>query len=496
MFLFAVPAFAANGSLRVEIADEKGKPVPCQVYLHDAAGKSIRAPGLPFWHDHFVCDGAFELSLPPGSYEYEIERGPEYRPLGGSVTIEDSRRTTENLHLARIADLASDGWYSGELHVHRPVEQIPLLMQAADLHVAPVITWWNATNLWANRELPAPTLNRFDGNRFYDVMAGEDEREGGALLFLGLKKPLAITAATREHPSPMKFASEARAGGAWIDIEKPFWWDVPVWLATGVADSIGIANNHMCRSTMYENEAWGKPRDSKRLPSPLGNGYWSQEIYYHALNCGLRLPPSAGSASGVLPNPVGYNRVYVHTGDKFDDTSWWDGLKAGRSFVTNGPLLVTRAAGHLPGHVFSVDAGRTLEIPLDVSLISNDNVPVIEVIKDGQVARTVPVDGGTSFKGSIGSITFDKSGWFLIRAVTDNRRTFRFASTAPYYVEIGPDKRRVSRASAQFFLDWAIERASRVPNKLDDPAQLREVLEHHTRAREFWEKKVSEANDD
>ena len=28
-------------------------------------------------------------------------------------------------------------------------------------------------------------------------------------------------------------------------------------------------------------------------------------IYYHLLNCGLRVPPSAGSASGVLPNPVG-----------------------------------------------------------------------------------------------------------------------------------------------------------------------------------------------
>ena len=44
----------------------------------------------------------------------------------------------------------------------------------------------------------------------------------------------------------------------------------------------------------------------------MGVGYWVQEIYYHLLNCGLRVAPSAGSASGVLPNPVGYNRVYVH----------------------------------------------------------------------------------------------------------------------------------------------------------------------------------------
>ena len=94
---------------------------------------------------------------------------------------------------------------------------------------------------------------------------------------------------------------------------------------------------------MYESEAWGKPRVVERLPAPLGNGYWSQEIYYHLLNCGLRLPPSAGSASGVLPNPVGYNRVYVHVGKELTWEKWWEGLRAGRSFVTNGPLLRVKA---------------------------------------------------------------------------------------------------------------------------------------------------------
>src|SRR5262249_15553543 len=153
---------------------------------------------------------------------------------------------------------------------------------------------------------------QFDKNRFYHVMAGEDEREGGALLFFGLSRPLDIAKAAREFPSPMKFVAEAKQQpGAWIDIEKPFWWDVPVWLASGLGDSISLATNHMCRDRMYETEAWGKARDAQRLPPPQGNGYWSQEVYYHILNCGLRIPPSAGSASGVLPNPVGYNRAYV-----------------------------------------------------------------------------------------------------------------------------------------------------------------------------------------
>ena len=35
--------------------------------------------------------------------------------------------------------------------------------------------------------------------------------------------------------------------------------------------------------------------------------------------------------------------------------------------------------------------------------------------------------------------------------------TYRFATTAPYYVEIG-DQPRISKTSAQFFLDWVDER--------------------------------------
>src|SRR5262249_5727487 len=135
----------------------------------------------------------------------------------------------------RLADLAAEGWWSGDLHVHRPVAAVELLMRAEDLHVAPVSTWWNKQNLWAKQALPANPLVRFDGNRFYHVMAGEDEREGGALLYFNLRRPLAIASPSKEYPSPMKYVAEANLlGDVWIDIEKPFWWDVPLWLASGM----------------------------------------------------------------------------------------------------------------------------------------------------------------------------------------------------------------------------------------------------------------------
>ncbi|PYM13220.1 MAG: hypothetical protein DME18_09515 [Verrucomicrobia bacterium] len=487
---------AAHGTeLRFSVIDSgTGKPLPCRIHMKDPAGKVVRPKTLPFWHDHFVCAGVAELELAPGSYPYEIDRGPEYLLTTGTLTVADRVAQSVTNQLRRLVDLSREGWWSGELHVHRPPGDIELLMQAEDLHVAPVITWWNNRNTWTERAPPANPLVRFDGDRFYHLMGGEDERAGGALLYFNLGRPLDIAGADREYPSPMKFLAEVRLHtGAWVDIEKPFWYDAPVWLASGMVDSIGIAHNHMHRGGVLPNEAWGRPRDKERFPDPQGNGYWTQEIYYHILDCGLRLPPSAGSASGVLPNPVGYDRVYVHLDGELSYERWWEALRAGRVFVSNGPLLRCRADGQLPGHIFKVRSGETLDLYVNALLDSRDPISSLEIIQNGRVTRAVSYSEWKR-TGSLGTVRFNDSGWFLIRAIADVPGTFRFASTGPFYVEIGPAPRRVSKASAQFFLDWVRERVKQV--RLDDAHQKDEVLQHHRAAERFWEGKVTEANAD
>lgn len=486
-------AQTSTATIRITVLDQTTKrPVPCRIHLKDPAGKPVRADKLPFFRDHFVCPGVVELKILPGAYAYEIERGPEYSSRTGSFSMNSATNQSLTLDLERLVDMSAEGWWSGELHVHRPLEDIELLLQAEDLHVAPVITWWNNQNRWKGSARPEQLLVHFDQNRFYQVMGGEDEREGGALLYFHLTEPLPITGASREYPSPMKFLSEARRQKeVWIDVEKPFWWDVPVWLASGQVDSIGLANNHMCRDQMYMSEAWGKPRDTTRLPPPRGNGYWTQEIYYQILNCGLRVPPSAGSASGVLPNPVGYNRVYVHLGQNLDYKEWWEGLRAGRSFVSNGPLLRCQANGQWPGHVFKASEGKIIEIDLKASLTSRDPIQSVEIIKNGVVERAVPFEEWQR-TGQLGNLRFEESGWFLIRAIADNAKTFRFASTAPFYVEIGAAPRRISRASTQFFLDWVRERKLRV--KLEDVKQRNEVLAYHNTAEQFWTDLMAKSN--
>jgi hypothetical protein len=494
----AVVDVSAAARWRFVITDTDGEPLPCRIHVANAQGEPQHPIDLPSFRDHFVCPGEAELDIPAGAYHFEIERGPEYEQLGGDVDLRASDTEVTAVTLQRIAHLREQRWYSGDLHIHRPFVDVPLLMRAEDLDVGPVITWWNNRNGWAGTRPPDETLHHYDGHRFFDVMAGEDEREGGALLYFGLDRPLEIATDSREFPSPMAFLAAARERNpdVWIDIEKPFWWDVPVWLASGRVNSIGVANNHMCRSRMYETEAWGRPRDAQRLPAPRGNGFWTQEIYYHLLNAGLRVPPSAGSASGVLPNPVGYNRVYVHVAGEFTYEKWWAGLEAGCSFVTNGPLLTCTANGHLPGQELERegegDGPSVVEIVGE--LTTRDPVSVIEIIHNGEVVDTIATGAATpvTFRRRL---SFESGGWFLVRAIADVEQTFRFASTAPFFLNRESEV-RISRNSSEFFLNWARERAERVRRNIQSAERERAVMEHHDDAIRFWEERVHAANTD
>ena len=485
-----------SGKLSLTVLDAlTNKTIACRVHLVNSKGEPKLFDHLPSYRDHFCCYGEEILTLPTGKYTYVIEGGPEYTRCKGSFEIKSGSLTEIKNKLSRIINMASKGWWSGELHVHRPVKDIELLMRAEDLHIAPVITWWNRSNIWKNSRIPETRVVRFDRNYFYDLLGGEDERNGGAFMYFNMTAPIDITQAQREYPCPLHFIEQARRQpGAWIDIEKPFWWDVPVALAYGYGDSIGLLNNHCWRSKMLDNEAWGKPRNKKDFPSPLGNGFWSQHIYYHILNSGIRIAPSAGSASGVLGNPVGYNRVYVYTGGKnLEYSRWWENLRKGISFITNGPLILPNVSGHKPGHVFKADEGRMVELDVKLHLTGNDPIRCIEIVKNGSVDIIVPY-AEFNKDGKLGILRFTKSGWFLIRVTADIQHTFRFASTAPYYVEIGDEKHYLSRKSIRFFNDWIDERINKI--KIEDSKKLQELLKYHRKAKQFWQQRLSLANAD
>ena len=93
--------------------------MPGRIHLKDAAGKGQKADKLPFWNDHFVCAGTVALDLAPGKYTVEIERGPEFALFSDSFTLEAGATKKLTAELKRLVDMPAEGWWPGELHVHR-----------------------------------------------------------------------------------------------------------------------------------------------------------------------------------------------------------------------------------------------------------------------------------------------------------------------------------------------------------------------------------------
>lgn len=488
------PALAGSGGeLTIHVIDAKsGLPTSARMHLKSQRGKPVRPKGSVYWHDHFVIDGSITLELRRGHYVFELERGLEYKTFQGHFEIKHHAEDEETIELVRFADLASEGWYAGDLHIHRKPKQIELLMRTEGLHVAPVISWWNAMGKYQSLGVTQQGPKRSNDNRYYDVRAGEDEREGGALLYFQLERPLGLAKANRYFPPSSQFLVEAKnQANVHVDAEKPFSWDYPIWLASGRIDSVGVLNNHLWRDGGVDDEDWGKPRDRVLYPAPHGNGRWSESIYYHTLNAGLRIPPSAGSGSGVLPNPVGYNRVYVHCGSQLNYESWWENLRAGRVFVTNGPLLRTSVEGHPPGHLFTATDGEKLELLVGLTLSTRERIEYLEIIKDGRAVHHVRLDQFAKAGGQLPPVVFDESGWFLVRAVTTNQDTYRYASTGPYYVEFD-EKPRISRESAEFFLSW-VEELARIKLPRDE-SERGETMRYLRSARKFWQERADSAN--
>jgi hypothetical protein len=128
-----------------------------------------------------------------------------------------------------------------------------------------------------------------------------------------------------------------------------------------------------------------------------------------------------------------------------------------------------------------------LDLALTVQLYSNDPIRRVEIVKNGRVEGEIRLtaDQGGQRRGTA-NVSFAESGWFLVRALADIPHTFRFASTGPYYVEVGDEARRVGRGSATFFVDWMAERREALKASGEPPQQLAEVLDAHGKAERFW----------
>ncbi|MBI3694293.1 MAG: CehA/McbA family metallohydrolase, partial [Acidobacteria bacterium] len=405
--------------------------------------------------------------LAPGTYRVRAEKGAEYGQAEKTVTVAAGEPARLALDIPRFYDMRRQGWYPGDLHIHRAPDELPLLLRAEDLTVGPTIT----RHLPGRETPPFPStaLLAVDDAHFASVQNQEIERLGkghGAVVLLNTPRP-ADEAMTALYPMEVEFCRQARAQGGFVDAEKPIWKNIPVSVAFGMVDAIGVVNNHFHpRAVLLDAEKYGSmERDRPAYKTVPGFAQWMMDLYYSFLNCGFRIPVSAGSASGVMPSWPGYERVYVHLSGPLSYQQWFADLKTGRSIATNGPLLEAYLDGQPPGAQVSWDGPTAVTIGILVH--SQDPLDRIEIVYNGEVIRTFPAGGNAVFQTAL-NLTITEPGWLVVRCFEPAGATIRYAHSSPFYF-LRNGKLPVRRAAALRWADY-LHKLAASADKADYPS--------------------------
>jgi hypothetical protein len=166
------------------------------------------------------------------------------------------------------------------------------------------------------------------------------------------------------------------------------------------------------------------------------------DIWYKTLNSGFRLSPTAGTDYPWGWSHPGRERFYTRVPGRFTVDKWIDAVRAGRTFVTNGPMLDFRVNGSWMGEVIEIPQPGTVEVEARVFFDKkSDFVTELEIIENGSVVRTLPL--GERRSESIQSRfrhEVRESGWLAIRAggwkKGKPKGRHSLAHSAPIYVSV------------------------------------------------------------
>lgn len=394
--------------------------------------------------------------LPAGRYRLIVERGKTYFPWEREIVIDKADQTVQ-VDLRRWGDPAADGWYSGDTHLHRTVDELKNVILAEDLNVAMPLTNWVTVS---NRE-PGQGDKSLDSiprglvqvdsthviwplNTEYEIFTvGQHRHTLGALFVLGHREPLPFGVPTWK---PVIEAVKRSDPHVVFDLDK-LDWPFAMLLPTLAPNALyELSNNHVWR-TEFAFTDWNTKAPNYMQP-PFGRkqgGHrrwidYTLGMYYTLLNCGFKLPPTAGTANGVHPVPAGFGRVYVSLENGFSYDGWLAGLRAGRSFVTTGPLLDARVNGKHAGHQF--ESGVPVRLELECRLAAEQAISYGELLVNGVSVSVLHPQTMESPDGAYRAYVklehdISESGWMAVRFWEPrNDGQTRYVHSAPWYIQI------------------------------------------------------------
>lgn len=429
-----LPEHEALHTVRVRVRDaDSGAAVASRVHVRDAAGEYWPPRGhqkniATGWRQDVGRDvilgdrtyayvpAEFELPLPEGTYTLEVWRGMQYVPKTAEFRVAKEEVPKLDVSIERWSDVQKEGWYSGDTHVHFLDPGAAILeMQAEDLNVLNILaTKWSEliTNVEHFTGRPSD-LSEPD----HIVFVGEETRHGflGHTALLGLRHlvypltwgvpPEGVPGGTDETTMAAQADRAHAAGGlvVWAHFPSPG-GELPADLALGKLDSIDLMT-------------WG---DSF---APAGPAPGAVETWYRFLNAGFRIPATGGTDKMLNTQVSGSVRVYAKVAGEFSYAAWLDAIRAGRTFVTTGPMLELSAGDHEIGD--DIRAGPGDSIPVIAEVHSHLPVEWLEIVVSGEVVARVENPQGVRSLRVEAEVPVPGSTWIAASAYSKEMQPYQ-----------------------------------------------------------------------
>ncbi|MBL7187447.1 MAG: CehA/McbA family metallohydrolase [Phycisphaerae bacterium] len=494
MMLVCLPALGADtGEVSVTIREAGAQaPLPCRVWM-TVGNERLFSPSTESCTSYardrsFSCDGQFVMKVPVGKAVIRVERGKEYWPVDKEIVVEKGLTAEVEITLKRWVHMSKEGWYSGDIHCHFGLNDLKVLRQLAladDVNFEPILTLWNHQSpmppggVWPDWSGGSSVYA--DATHLVTLRNQEIERIGGgafesvgALLMMGLTRPVKMPPRGSRYPCDAALGRIARetCPQCIIDTDKPIWGENVVGVALGLFDSVQVCHNHYHREQTLQDGrlGWGM--------ADVANGqndtdrdelfHRTNSTYYRFLNCGFKLAATGGSAMGVMAVPLGYGRTYASLDGPLSEAGYLSAIRAGRTFATNGPILILTADGADSGAEIQYSMSGNEPIWIKADLRSIQRIDLLELVYNGKVIKRVNLDDETPSpvlreSASMGLKPL-RSGWVAARATfASPDGHLRQAHTSPVYILVD-DKPIASKNDAEYMIRW-VDRLIEVSNK-------------------------------
>ena len=480
----------------LEVKDFDGAPTMASFLIRDGRrrvypAQSRRLAPDFFFHPQVYRSSGESVMLPPGAYDVEFTRGPEYLVDRRKIEVPEGVKShRESFQVRRWINPRALHWYSGDHHVHAggcahyesptagvlPKDMFRHIL-GEDLNVGCVLSWGPCW--YYQKQFFEGKVNDLSQESYlmrYDVeVSGFPSQHAGHLCLLRLKED--------DYPGTTR-------------IEEWPTWDLPI-LQWGKKQGAVVGFSH---------SGWGLQVPTKELPnyeippfdgiganefiadvvhdavdfiSSVDTPYvWELNIWYHTLNCGYRARLSGETDFPcIYGERVGLGRVYCKLDGRLDFDRYCDEIRNGRSYVGDGKSHImdfavngveagtqgSEARLSSPGSVkvTAKVAARLDEKPnpalrdrpyekppywdIERARLGDSRKVPLEVVVNGKAAQRKEMEADGTIQDVSFEVPVETSSWIALRILPSSH-------TNPVFVLVDGKPIRASKKSAEWCL--------------------------------------------